>query len=140
MKNLCQLGMDNRPRGSMTLVLSATAKILKSVNYPLLPSYNIHHPISNLVARARTYVKHQAMQDASFGAHGPQADDRNHSLLSYKADETLRVQLASLILTLWKKIHDDGCQLDFFLFEDPNHRVPPQLDLISAVMFIHRHT
>jgi hypothetical protein len=39
----------------------------------------------------------------------------------------IQKQFAALSLTLWKKIREDGCQLDFFIAIDKHARVPPQV-------------
>ncbi|CAM9132606.1 unnamed protein product [Chrysoparadoxa australica] len=118
MKLLCELGIADRPVGTMALILNAVSSLLNQISHPVLPSQYVHYPISMLVTAATHYPCH--IKGAATPAWHIQASQMVH------------FGLAGVLRSIWRKIREDGAQLDFFLFVDKDDG-SSQLDIFSSL-------
>ena len=49
---LCAYAIKDIPRGSMALILTFLASLLRCIRYPLLPHQSVHVPLSQLISNA----------------------------------------------------------------------------------------
>ncbi len=52
MRELCTRALKDSPRGCMSVILAASAGILRYIRYPLLPHQSVHVPLAQLISHA----------------------------------------------------------------------------------------
>mmetsp|Transcript_8012 Transcript_8012/g.12930 ORF Transcript_8012/g.12930 Transcript_8012/m.12930 type:complete len:799 (+) Transcript_8012:169-2565(+) len=102
--DLCAMGLADRPRGMMRLIVIMIHRLIDKIRHPLLPYKTAHQPLSQLVR-----------------------------VTSETGDEQTQRNLVSLLKTLWLKMQRDPSQLDFF-FTPETRGNKEKLDLFNALL------
>ena len=89
-KDLCVLGLANRPQGTTEIVLKVLERLLLELSHPLLPYKGFHQPLRHLL---RVCQESQSCPEAE-----PAVVDLLHAL--------------------WRRIRKEPSQLDFFYAEN----------------------
>lgn len=76
-KQLCDRAINDLPRGSMPLLLTALSTLIRTVNYPLLPHQSVYKPIGHLISVASRY-------EAVFASHQRKTPAERERLAAYK--------------------------------------------------------
>jgi hypothetical protein len=119
---LCKLGCEDRPVGTMALIMRTVAQLLTHISHPLLPSAHVHRPISDLITAASHY--HQQLRSS-----------KSAGLQKWRVAPAVMVekQLAQLLKSIWRKLRDEPAQVDFFLYVDQSTRAA-RFDIMSALL------
>jgi len=125
MDELCSRARQDRPRGSLHLVLVIVTSILRRIRYPLLPHQSVHKPLYQLIRDASSI---SSMYNSI--SKSKQSPSRDFATYVKKLDS----QLVHLISALWAKIADNMDVLDCFIFEDKRDGVKRHFDAISCLI------
>lgn len=125
MDEICRRARQDRPRGSLPIVLVMTTTILRNIRFPLLPHETVHKSLRRLICDASSV---SSMYNSIVKSKKPVT--REFIIYAKKLDS----HLVNLIATLWNKIADNPALLDFFVIDESRSNGLRRLDAISCLI------